>query len=375
MENHEYHCLKDLEKRLSDAADEVISCALAHDGEEPFRVLSGDLVATHQFDEAYLPLLIQMLGERTEVWDFEVDGDEFILYKERKPELRLLTQDALEAIHERHYNFLYNLPGGECADLSGMALAGLNMRHMDFSYANFSGAKLRDCDMTQGRYEGCTFHGTCFIDVQAGNTSLELSDFTGAHFEGGNFRYSNFENSNCTGTVFEHVNLHRANLDLCHFYRAKFIGTSLDSASTILAKGLTVNRPGSQAQVALEIIHARHTLWQLGAGDGVQADFTSESMEKLDFSGKDFMSALFRNAELTRCDMSSADLSGCDFSGAMLNGCDFSGANCRDADFTGAELHCCNFTDTELDGADFSKAFAHHCDSLEEIYLDQTMKM
>ena len=167
MPNHEYHCLKDLEKRLSDAADEVISCALAYDGEEPFRVLPKDLMATHQFDEAHLPLLIQMLGERTEVWDFEVVGDAFIVYRERKPELSPLSQGALNAIYERHYNYLKNLPDGECADFSGRVLSGLEMRRMDFSCANFSGAALNGCDMEQGRFEGCDFTGTHFYGVQA----------------------------------------------------------------------------------------------------------------------------------------------------------------------------------------------------------------
>ena len=291
--------------------------------------------------------------------------------RESKP----LTQAELDAIYESHRRWLEQDPDGQCADFSGMELSGLELRHMDLSYANFSGASLNGCDMEQAHFEGCNFAGAHFYGVQAGSASLELSDFTGAHLEGSNFFHANFENSNFTGATFEHVNLHHANLDLCVFHGAEFRSTSLDRASAIMAKGLAIKRPISEAQAELEVIHAKHTLWQYRDRAGEQADFTGIGMTKMDFSGKDFAGALFKSAELERCDMSSGNFIGCDFSGATLNGCDFSGADCRDADFSGAELHSCNFTDAELDGVDFSQAFVHHCNSLEEEWSGPAMKM
>jgi len=50
-----------------------------------------------------------------------------------------LSQAELEAMHDSHRAFLHQEPGGECADFSGMTLSGLEMHHLDFSGANFSG--------------------------------------------------------------------------------------------------------------------------------------------------------------------------------------------------------------------------------------------
>ena len=285
------------------------------------------------------------------------------------------TQAELETIYEKHYDFLKNLPGGECADFSGMLLSGLEMRNMDFSGANFSGAALDGCDMEHGIFEGCDFSGAHFYGVQAGNASMELSDFTGTHFEGSNFRHANFENSNCSNAVFEHVNLHKANLDLCDFAGAEFIGTSLATASTVLSKDLAVHRPLNEAQTALEVTHARHTLWRHGQLDGQQANFSSQALTKLDFSGKEFDGALFGNAEISRCDMRSGDFFACDFNGAAIEGCDFTGASCQDADFTGAQLHGCDFSQTELCGADFSQAEIYDCTGLDDVSQGPTMRM
>ena len=285
------------------------------------------------------------------------------------------TQAEMEAIYEKHYDFLKNLPGGECADFSGMLLSGLEMRDMDFSYANFSGASLNGCDMEHGRFEGCIFTGAHFYGVQAGNAILELSDFTGAHFEGSNFRHANLENSNCTNAVFEDVNLQHTNLDLCNFEGAQFINTDLRAASTTLAKGLADHCRNSEAQDALEVTHARHILWRLGQPDGQQANFSSQNLTKLDFSGKEFDGALFGDAEISRCDMRSGDFFSCDFNGATIEGCDFTGASCQDVDFTGARLHGCDFSQTELCGADFSQAEIHNCTGLDDVSQGPTMTM
>ena len=72
-------CIKELEKRLSDACDEVASCALAHDDAEPHRALLRDLAQKHGFDEKYIPLFLEMLGERPEGFAFETDKDELIV--------------------------------------------------------------------------------------------------------------------------------------------------------------------------------------------------------------------------------------------------------------------------------------------------------
>jgi len=76
----QYKCLKTLGQRLSDAVDKVVAGALSYDGEGAFRVLYGELLEDHQLEETCLPLLVDMLGERPENFEFEVVDDEIFLY-------------------------------------------------------------------------------------------------------------------------------------------------------------------------------------------------------------------------------------------------------------------------------------------------------
>ena len=81
-------CLKKLENSLTDAVDEVTSCAHAYEGESPYRVLISDLKETHGFEEAYVPLFIEMLNEREHLGslEFEVIGDELFVYNDQQEE-------------------------------------------------------------------------------------------------------------------------------------------------------------------------------------------------------------------------------------------------------------------------------------------------
>ena len=82
----DYKCVTDLMQKLSDAADEVISFANAHyNGEHigPHRALISDLQEEHGFDEQYIPLLVEMLNERSDVLEFENIDDEIIAYRDQ----------------------------------------------------------------------------------------------------------------------------------------------------------------------------------------------------------------------------------------------------------------------------------------------------
>ena len=70
-------CVTELTQKLSDAADEVILCAnMYYKGNEetPYRALISDLSFEHGFDERHIPLLIEMLAERTKAFEFEEIG-------------------------------------------------------------------------------------------------------------------------------------------------------------------------------------------------------------------------------------------------------------------------------------------------------------
>ena len=75
--------IKNIESQLSDAADEIISCANAYDGIGAYRVLINEIAETHGFDETYAPLLTAMLNERGKLaaLECEIIDDEIFIYK------------------------------------------------------------------------------------------------------------------------------------------------------------------------------------------------------------------------------------------------------------------------------------------------------
>lgn len=91
-----YNCIQDLESCLTGAVDEITSCAHAYNGEGPYRVLISDLMEQHLFDERYIPLLTEMLGEHSGL-EFEIDKDEILLYTNYRQEEKQTQTKTLPA--------------------------------------------------------------------------------------------------------------------------------------------------------------------------------------------------------------------------------------------------------------------------------------
>jgi hypothetical protein len=93
-------CIADLEKRLTDACDEIISCANAYDGIGPLRTRISDLTEEHGFDKTYTPLLLKMLGECSEVFAFESSDDEIKAYRQEKEQTQTDSHGYFENMGE-----------------------------------------------------------------------------------------------------------------------------------------------------------------------------------------------------------------------------------------------------------------------------------
>ncbi|MCL2344221.1 MAG: DUF6329 domain-containing protein, partial [Firmicutes bacterium] len=100
-----YQCVVTLENRLSAVVDDVMSRVNAYDGGNPCRILISDLVAGHHFDEAYVPLLVDMLNERTDDIVFENIFDEITAYRDQ-PEETLPGPSPLPYAPERMEHLL-----------------------------------------------------------------------------------------------------------------------------------------------------------------------------------------------------------------------------------------------------------------------------
>jgi len=84
LNEQRYKCIQNLENALMNAADELMSCTLAYDGDDDFRALTDELASEHDFDKAYIPLLADMLREHSLVNDVMVFDDEIIVSVNRQ---------------------------------------------------------------------------------------------------------------------------------------------------------------------------------------------------------------------------------------------------------------------------------------------------
>jgi hypothetical protein len=136
-------CLKKLEQSLNNAADEVVSCATAYDGEGPFRVLISDLTEEHGLDERYIPLFIEVLGERTEAFEFEDINDEIICYRNEPEQKETLpgpsplpfSQERSNELLDKALDWIGTLEHG--GELYNTLVERLHMSDEEISAAGF----------------------------------------------------------------------------------------------------------------------------------------------------------------------------------------------------------------------------------------------
>jgi hypothetical protein len=129
----------ELEKRLSNACDEIISCAAAYDGTSPFRVLISDLQETHGIDETYAPLLLKMLGQRTDVFEFEDVGDEIMAYRQENKQTQSgplpFAPDRANQLLDKALDWIGTMESG--GELYNTLVEKLNMSDEEISAAGF----------------------------------------------------------------------------------------------------------------------------------------------------------------------------------------------------------------------------------------------
>lgn len=159
-----YKCIENLTRQLSDAADEVIACANAYDGESPYRALISDLTEVHGFDEAYIPLLVEMLNERTDDMVFEDMVDEIMAYRDQQEEKQNETlpgpsplpflPERMEQILNKALDWIGNLESG--GELYNTLVEQLNMSDDEIAAAGFDSLSEYFYDPDENKSVGIT---------------------------------------------------------------------------------------------------------------------------------------------------------------------------------------------------------------------------
>lgn len=129
------------------------------------------------------------------------------------------------------------------ADFSYSEMMGANMFGFEgnnpiLRYCNFSNALLKESELVNGDFTGCTAIKTNFLisvmfNAKADSADFSYSDFTGASLEGASFKYSRFYHTNFQGAHLQGADFTGADLTGCTFFGAEFENTIMRGAINI----------------------------------------------------------------------------------------------------------------------------------------------
>ena len=211
----QYPALLNYGKKMTDLADKCIQKAVTVGQQEPYK-FSIEALRGGTIQESFnTELLLELLGNRTEVEDMEVDGDDILLtispeyLPRRDQEPRALTQEEFKVACAKHLLWIYGA-GGEQADFSNCEFLGTDFSNMDLNSAVFDGAVFKSCtfhdaSLCFASFRGCTFLGCGCRDLTA---------------EEANFQKVVFDHCDLSGAVMTHSDLSDAVLQDCETDRA-----------------------------------------------------------------------------------------------------------------------------------------------------------
>ena len=141
---------------------------------------------------------------------------------------RVMTNDELKKIIEKHEKWLRNQGGGTRADLRGANLSGANLSGADLYGANLSGANLSGADLYVANLSGADLSGANLSGADLRGANLYGADLYGADLRGADLRGANLYGANLRG-----ANLYGANLYGADLHRANLYGANLSGARNI----------------------------------------------------------------------------------------------------------------------------------------------
>jgi len=119
---------------------------------------------------------------------------------------RVVTQQSLNAILQRHSDWVNGEPQGARAELSFMNLNGL-----DFSGYNLDGAGFYESEMSDCNFQRCSLIGANFAKARCGG-----SDFAGAILRGAIFSYAHLAGCNFYEADLRNAQGNRAEIKSVH---------------------------------------------------------------------------------------------------------------------------------------------------------------
>ena len=101
-----------------------------------------------------------------------------------------------------------------------------------------------------------------------------------------------------------------------------------------------------------------------------ESDFSSLTLENVNFEDVDLNGSSFADSHLTEVNFKNTDLTSADFTRANLVECDFSEALLTGADYSYAKVNYCNFSESDMAGGIFQETDLENSDLSSAINLN-----
>lgn len=211
------------------------------------------------------------------------------------------------------------------------------------TYANFSGATLKNCSMGSVDFTQADFTG-----AQMSGITLDYSDFTDAVMNQAlltralNLANAKFIRAKLRGADFTgNANIYQTDFTGADLTGAVFTGSSVTGTMTIVGADLTgaaLNNSATKVTIYPKMIVLDSTTNLTGA-QLQYIDFSDYSFAATILTEADMTGCTFQRADFTNAELSYATLDGGVFTGTVkLNGANLSNASLRGADLTNAQL-------------------------------------
>ena len=237
------------------------------------------------------------------------------------------------------------------ANFTGANLGFCLLADVDASEANFSGARLAGADLT-----GVNFRGADLTMADLMGTKLVRADFSGANAAEVKFIEVNLLPNEASAADMEgpqELPMHAIKFVGAKLTKAVFLNCRMDGADfteACLDKATFLTAVGSQINFSRASLKG---FCVVKDSQLQRANFSGADMEKANFRGTDLHLSVFKNANLSHCDLSECVLTSADFKLAAATNIQLVKANLMGADFSGANLQQANLQKANMVGTLF----------------------
>lgn len=214
-----------------------------------------------------------------------------------------------------------------------MSLSGFDLSEVRFENCSFVGTEFSGVEM--GPAENCDFSGSKAVKSADGEFSVKFQNCIRCQFVNARLQEASFEGE-VTGSNFTKADLEKTSWSPDHvFWNPK-----------------KKNSPG-ESEVAFNGAILRQAKFHIHLKG---ADFQGADLRDAELSGCEMEGASFREANLEGAVLSAAKLKGADFSNANLRRANLAYGNICNANVAGADIDGCLFRGADITGTDLSCA-------------------